>query len=107
MDETELIREPAEAGEGAVSGATEGREGGVGAEQRDEKRYPALGDAVVFVLGGMSVFRGRVLNLSCSGCCVQTIAWAQLPPETTVEVLLVLEGNVVRRWRSRGTRSRE
>jgi PilZ domain len=73
-----------------------GVEASGGAEQRNEERYPVLGDAEVFVIGGMSMFRGRVLNISSSGCYVQTIAWAQLPPETTVEVLLVLQGNVVR-----------
>jgi hypothetical protein len=94
----ELMREPVESSGGAVTDPVEtsGEETSGGAEQRNEERYPVVGDAEVFVLGGMSMFRGRVLNISSSGCYVQTIAWAQLPPETTVEVLLVLQGNVVR-----------
>jgi hypothetical protein len=97
MAETELKQELREDPVGVSEGAVpDTAESGGGAEQRNEERYPVLGDAEVFVIGGMSMFRGRVLNISSSGCYVQTIAWAKLPPETTVEVLLTLQGQAVR-----------
>jgi PilZ domain len=78
--------------------ARTGVSGREGAEQRREERYPVCGDAEIVVLGGMSMFRGRVVNISPSGCYVQTVAWVCLAPETAVEILFVVKGHVVRAY---------
>jgi hypothetical protein len=59
-----------------------------GADQRRGVRYAVHGDAEVFVTGGMSMFRGRILNISPSGCYVQTVAWVRLAPGALVEPCL-------------------
>jgi hypothetical protein len=67
-----------------------------GADQRRDERYAVHGDAEVLVTGGTSMFRGRILNISASGCYVQTVAWVRLAPRTLVELVFVVKGNVVR-----------
>src|ERR1700722_12351510 len=67
-----------------------------GADQRQDERYVVHGDAEIFVTGGTSMFRGRILNISVSGCYVQTVAWARPAPGTLVELLFVVKGHVVR-----------
>jgi hypothetical protein len=67
-----------------------------GADQRRDERYAVHGDAEVLVTGGTLMFRGRILNISASGCYVQTVAWARLAPRTLVELVFVVKGNVVR-----------
>jgi hypothetical protein len=69
---------------------------GRGAEQRRDERYSVHGDAEILVVGGMSMFRGRIANISLSGCYVQTVAWVRLAPQTAVEVVFVVKGHVVR-----------
>jgi hypothetical protein len=69
---------------------------GRGADQRRGVRYTVHGDAEVFVTGGMSMFRGRIVNISSSGCYVQTVAWVRLAPGTLVELVFVVKGHVVR-----------
>jgi hypothetical protein len=67
-----------------------------GAERRRDERYAVHGDAEILVTGGMSMFRGRIVNISCSGCYVQTVAWVRLPPRTPVELVFVVKGHAVR-----------
>jgi PilZ domain len=67
-----------------------------GADQRRGVRYAVHGDAEVFVTGGMSMFRGRIINISSSGCYVQTVAWVRLTPGALVELVFVVKGQVVR-----------
>jgi len=67
-----------------------------GADQRRGVRYTVHGDAEVFVTRGMSMFRGRIVNISSSGCYVQTVARVRLAPGTLVELVFVVKGHVVR-----------
>ncbi len=68
----------------------------VGEEYRRDERYPVNGDAEVVVLGGTSLFRGRIMDISVSGCYIQTLAWVRLRPDTPVEILFAVDGKVVR-----------
>ncbi len=68
----------------------------VGEEYRRDERYPVNGDAEVVVLGGTSLFRGRIMDISVSGCYIQTLAWVRLKPETPVEILFAVDGKVIR-----------
>jgi PilZ domain len=65
-------------------------------EQRSEERYPVQLDAEIFVPARATMFRGRIMNFSPSGCYVQTVAWVRLPPTTVVEVVFALNGRMVR-----------
>jgi hypothetical protein len=67
-----------------------------GAERRRDERYAVHGDAEILVTGGMSMFRGRIVNISATGCYVQTVAWVRLPPRTSVELVFVVKGHAVR-----------
>jgi hypothetical protein len=67
-----------------------------GADLRQDERYVVHGDAEIFVTGGTSMFRGRILNISASGCYVQTVAWVRPAPGTLVELVFVVKGDVVR-----------
>jgi hypothetical protein len=63
---------------------------------RQEKRFHATGNAEVIVAGGKSLFRGRIINISKSGCCVHTPASLSLPPGTPVEIVATVKGTVLR-----------
>ena len=63
---------------------------------RHEKRFPVTGQAEVTVAGGKSLFRGRILNISKSGCCVYTPASVFLPPGTLVEIVATVKGTALR-----------
>jgi hypothetical protein len=67
-----------------------------GAERRDEERFAVSWDAEIFIPERTTMFRGRIVNLSSSGCYVQTVAWVRVPPTTVVELVLKLEGRVTR-----------
>jgi hypothetical protein len=62
---------------------------------RHEERYPVAGEAEVIVNGGASLFRGRILNISNSGCYVQTLAQRRLPRGTSVELILAFKRRVI------------
>src|ERR1700722_3411294 len=62
-----------------------------GVERRRDERYAVHGDAEIVVTGGMSMFRGRIVNISTSGCYVQTVAWIRLPAGTSVELVFVVK----------------
>lgn len=65
-----------------------------GAERREEERYAVDWEADIFIPERTTMFRGRVVNLSQSGCYVQTVAWVRVPPTTVVELVFRLGG----RW---------
>jgi PilZ domain len=73
-----------------------GQLAGEAAEQRGEERYPVAWDAEIFVPERTTMFRGQMVNLSPSGCYVQTIAWVRLPPTTVVELVFSLDGRLLR-----------
>jgi hypothetical protein len=70
-----------------------------GREHRRDDRYPVEGHAEVIVFGeprGTSLLRGRILDISVSGCFIQTIARVRLQPETKVEIFFAVKGKVIR-----------
>jgi len=77
-------------------------------EQRRHTRYPCEGYAEVFLPHGGLLFRGRILDLSMSGCYIET-ALLNLERGTQVEVYFVTNqlqfrvlGNVAVLRRKRG-----
>ena len=81
------------------SGATlAGAGGGAAPERRGDERYPVDGDAEVTVLSGGSgavLLRGRIKNVSQSGCYVETSALRKLAAGTRVDLLFVVRGWLV------------
>jgi PilZ domain len=67
-----------------------------GAERREEERYAVSWDAEIFIPERTTMFRGQMVNISPSGCYVQTVAWVRVPPSTVVEVVFKLEGRLTR-----------
>ncbi len=63
-------------------------------EQRTETRYPMQGEAEI-LKDGAPLFRGRVLNISPSGCYIQTRDYLHLSPCTRVEIELMVGGKIV------------
>jgi PilZ domain len=59
-----------------------------GREKRRHPRYRCEGHAEVFLPHGGLLFRGRILNLSASGCYIET-AYLNLERGTQVEVYFV------------------
>jgi hypothetical protein len=82
-----------EAGEG-IEMAAQASPGG--AERREEERYAVDWDADIFIPERTTMFRGRVVNLSVSGCYVRTVAWVRVPPTTVVELVIKLDGRLIR-----------
>ena len=87
-------------------GQLEGEAGG--REQRHYPRYGCDGYAEVFLPQGGLLFRGRILNLSVTGCYVET-ALLDLERGTQVEVYFVTNqlqfrvlGNIAALRRKRG-----
>jgi hypothetical protein len=77
-------------------------------EQRRHPRYACEGNAEVFLPHGGLLFRGRILNLSMSGCYIET-ALLHLERGTQVEVYFVTNqlqfqvlGNIAALRRKRG-----
>jgi hypothetical protein len=66
------------------------------AERREEERYPVSWPAEIFIPERTTMFRGRVVNISPSGCYVQTVAWVRVPPTTEVELVFTLDGRMNR-----------
>jgi hypothetical protein len=67
-----------------------------GAERREEERYAVDWDADIFIPERTTMFRGRVVNLSLSGCYVRTVAWVRVPPTTVVELVIKRDGRLIR-----------
>lgn len=81
---------------------------GEGAEKRRHPRYGCEGYAEVFLPHGGLLFRGRILNLSMTGCYIET-ALLNLERGTLVEIYFVTNqlqfrvlGNVAALRRKRG-----
>jgi hypothetical protein len=66
------------------------------AERREEERYPVSWEAEIFIPERTAMFHGRVVNISQSGCYVQTVAWVRVPPATVVELVFLLDGRMNR-----------
>jgi hypothetical protein len=60
--------------------------------KRKEKRYPGTGHAEVVVNKGISLFRGRILNTSNTGCYIQTSATARVPLGSPAELVAGIKG---------------
>ena len=56
------------------------------------ERFDVDGDAQVAATDGSAVFRGRVGNISATGCFVSTIAYIKLAPGTPVDLVFHLAG---------------
>jgi PilZ domain len=65
-------------------------------EQRKHKRYAVDGMAEVLVADGTMLFRGRVLDVSVTGCYIETHARLRLLPGTLVEMVFRVDGRVFR-----------
>jgi len=65
-------------------------------KQREEERYLVSGNAEVFLNGGTSMVRGRIVNLSLSGCYIQSAAPVKLSTGTTVDIVAAVRGLPIR-----------
>jgi hypothetical protein len=65
-------------------------------ERRQHPRYAVDGLAEVLVADGTMLFRGRVLDISVSGCYIETPARLRLAPGTRVEMVFRVNGMVFR-----------
>lgn len=83
---------------GAVQRAAESLDGAVGQAPagRHEKRFPVTGHVEVIVNGGKSLFRGRIVNISRSGCFVSTPPSVSLHSGIPVEIVVAVKGTVLR-----------
>jgi PilZ domain-containing protein len=64
--------------------------------RRAERRFCVDRKAEIQVNRTAALFRGRIVDLSHSGCYIQTIASTCLPLDTAVEISFVLTGKAVR-----------
>lgn len=65
-------------------------------ERRQHKRFAVDGWAEVLVADGTMLFRGRVLDLSLTGCYIETLARLRLEPGTLVEMIFRVNEMVFR-----------
>jgi hypothetical protein len=72
-----------EVGAKAVGPATKGH----AAERRRHERYAVQGEAEVLLADGSQIFRGRILDISLSGCFIETQARLRMPVGTPVEMV--------------------
>ncbi len=72
------------------------RRGVIVQERRQDTRYVIDGLAEVVVADGTMLFRGRVLDISRTGCYVETQARLRLAPGTPVEMVFRVNGRVFR-----------
>ena len=63
----------------------DGSSAGAPAERRKHARYAVDGDAEVLLADGSQIFRGRVLDISLSGCFVATRARLRMAVGAPVE----------------------
>lgn len=66
--------------------------GSGGAERRRHRRFPCNGEAEVVVFRPKSLFRGRVRDISRSGCFIETRARLNLSRMTEVELRFTANG---------------
>ena len=67
-----------------------------GAERRRHARYAVEGDAEVLVADGSQIFRGKILDISLSGCFIETQARLRMPVGTPVEMVFRANGVMLR-----------
>lgn len=70
-----------------------------GLQFRMDERYEVEGDAEVLVTKGeigTTVLRGRILDISSSGCYIQTIARVPIRPGTEVQIVFSIYGTTFR-----------
>jgi PilZ domain len=60
-------------------------------ERRRHERYIVKGDAEVIVADGKLLFRGSIVDISLSGCFIETRARLQLEPGTPVQMVFRAE----------------
>lgn len=77
----------------AVSQAERGEEN-VRDERRANERFDCDGSAEVAVIDGGTLFRGKILDISRTGCYIETRAWLGLGLQrfTEVELRFTVEG---------------
>jgi hypothetical protein len=70
-----------------MSEETVARDGGNVRERRRHERYVVHGDAEVMVTDGTLLFRGSTVDISLSGCFIETRARLVLAPGTLVQMV--------------------
>jgi hypothetical protein len=65
-------------------------------ERRRHTRYAVAGDAEVLVADGSHIFRGSVLDISLSGCFIETKARLRVPVGAPVEMVFRANGVMLR-----------
>lgn len=70
-----------------------------GVQYRQDTRYEVEGDAEVFVKTGSmgtTLLRGHILDLSSTGCFIQTMARVMIKPGTVVQLIFSVYGSTFR-----------
>ncbi len=70
-----------------------------GVQYRQDTRYEVEGDAEVFVKTGSmgtTLLRGNILDLSATGCFIQTMARVMIKPGTVVQLIFSIYGTTFR-----------
>lgn len=65
-------------------------------ERRRHERYAVEGDAEVLLANGSQIFRGRILDISLSGCFIETRARLRMAVGTPVEMVFRANGVMLR-----------
>ena len=73
-----------------------GRDSILPGERRRHERFPVEGDAEVLVAEASQVFRGRVQDISLSGCFIETRARLRTAIGATVEMVFRANGVMLR-----------
>jgi hypothetical protein len=64
--------------------------------RRIDERFPAARQAEIVLNGGKSMFRGRILNISQSGCFFHVPSSESLTPGTPVQIHVTIKGRILR-----------
>jgi hypothetical protein len=73
-----------------------GKPAGGLSERRRHERYAVEGDAEVLLADGSQIFRGRILDISLSGCFIETRARLRMAVGTPVEMVFRANGVMLR-----------
>ena len=65
-------------------------------DRRRHTRYAVDGDAEVLVADGSQIFRGNILDISLSGCFIETKARLRVPAGAPVEMVFRANGVMLR-----------
>jgi hypothetical protein len=74
----------------------EGASGGASIDRRQHPRYVVDGDAEVLLADGSQIFRGRILDISLSGCFIATQARLRAAVGTPVDMVFRANGVMLR-----------